>query len=182
MLATERQLERVVRDYKDMVWHIAASITHDPYTAEDVFQDVIVRLMESLEKIHNEEHLRAWLIRVTVNRCKSWSKSAWKRKVRSYEKLHEEVGDRLESVIYDNYDGILTSDFDPEMAQSLLGEKVFEVLRKMSMENRSAFYLMYWENLSVKEIARLLEITESTVKTRLSRAKEQIRKSVEKHV
>lgn len=179
MLATERQLERVVRDYKDTIWQIAVSITHNQHDAEDVFQDVFVRLVESIEKIHSEEHLRAWLIRVTVNRCYSWSKTAWKKRVSSYEKLHEEIGDYLEPARCDDYDGIQNSDFDPEMAQSLRGEKVFEVLQKMSKDNRIAVYLMYWENLSVKEIARLLKITESTVKTRLSRARKEIRESVE---
>ena len=178
MLATGPELERIVQQYKDTVWRIALSITHNHADAEDIFQDVFVKLVESIGKIQNEEHLRAWLIKVTVNRGYSWSKSAWKRKVDSYDEKHEALGDSLEPHACDDYDQPVSQEFDPAVAQTLRGEKVMEILQKMDEPNRIAVYLFYCEGLSIREIAGMLKLKENAVKTRLSRVRSRIREEV----
>lgn len=181
MLAASAELERIVGQYQDMVWRIALSMTKNQYDAEDVFQDVFVRLVDSIGRIESEEHLKAWLIRVTVNRCRSWSKSSWKRKVDSYERKHEELGDRVEPVSWDQHGAQADERFDPEMAQTLLGEQVMSVLQRMDQPYRVVVYLFYYENLSVREIADVLDVKENAVRTRLSRARDRIREGVNQH-
>lgn len=178
MLATSAELERIVRQYRDTVWRIALSMTKNQYDAEDVFQDVFIRLVDSIGKIESEEHLKAWLIRVTVNRCNSWGRSSWRSRVDSYEKHHEEVGDRMEPFAWDDYTREMDESFDPEMARTLRGEQVMSVLQKMDRNYRVVVYLFYCENLPVKEIASALNLGENAVRTRLSRARDKAREGV----
>ena len=178
MLATNAELERIMRQYHDTVWRLALSMTKNQYDAEDVFQDVFVRLVDSIGKIQSEEHLKAWLIRVTTNRCRSWSRSGWKRWVDYYEKHHEETGDRIETYVWDDHTKELDETFDPEMARTLRGEQVMGVLSQMDKSYRTVMYLFYCENLSVRDIADVLDLSENTVKTRLSRARDKAREGV----
>lgn len=178
MLATSAELERIMHQYHDTVWRIALSITKNQYDAEDVFQDVFVRLVDSISRIESEEHLKAWLIRVTTNRCYSWSKSSWKRKVDSYERQLEEQGDCMEKPVWDTYSPPIDEQFDPETAQTLRGEQVMTVLQKLDRASRIVIYLFYCEDLSVKEIAQTLHLGENAVRTRLSRARNKIREGV----
>ena len=77
--------EAAVRTYADMVYRLACLNTNNKETAEDVFQTVFLKLVSHQESIISEEHLKAWLIRVTINQCKSVATTAWNRKRASYE-------------------------------------------------------------------------------------------------
>ena len=77
--------EAAVRTYADMVYRLACLNTNNKETAEDVFQTVFLKLVSHQESIISEEHLKAWLIRVTINQCKSAATTAWNRKRASYE-------------------------------------------------------------------------------------------------
>ena len=75
-----RDLEQIVREQGDMVLRLALAHTGNRTDAEDVFQEVFIRLVRSLDKIESEDHLRYWLIRVTINRCKSLFSSAYRKR------------------------------------------------------------------------------------------------------
>lgn len=77
--------EAAVRTYTDMVYRLACLNTNNKETAEDVFQTVFLKLVSHQESIISEEHLKAWLIRVTINQCKSVATTAWNRKRASCE-------------------------------------------------------------------------------------------------
>lgn len=81
----EVDTEEAVRTYADMVYRLACLNTNNKETAEDVFQTVFLKLVQYKESIISEEHLKAWLIRVTINQCKSVATSSWNRKRASYE-------------------------------------------------------------------------------------------------
>lgn len=178
MLATSAELERIMADYKDTVWRVALSIVRDPHDAEDIFQDVFIRLMDSIGKIQSEEHLKAWLIRVTTNRCYSWTKRGWLKKTQSLDAWWEENGDWNLPSAGDDYTPAMDESFDPDMARTLMGERVMEEMQKLDRSSRIAVYLFYCENLSVREIASVLGMKENAVRTRLSRARSKIREGV----
>lgn len=79
-----------VRAYADIVYRTALSYTKAPQDAEDVTQTVFMKLLETGDSFADEEHLRRWLIRVTVNECKNLWKSFWKRRVGLAEKTEPE--------------------------------------------------------------------------------------------
>ena len=75
-------MEDVVRRYADTVYRLAVLNTNNKVEADDVFQEVFLKLLRYRESITSEEHLKAWLIRVTINQCRSLMSTAWnKRKV-----------------------------------------------------------------------------------------------------
>ena len=71
--------EQVLEQYADMVYRLAIIHMKNKADAEDVFQEVFLRLVKNADKISSEEHLKAWLIKVTVNCCKKQFDSAWNR-------------------------------------------------------------------------------------------------------
>ena len=72
-------VDMAVRQYADMVYRLAVSNTNVVQDAEDVFQEVFVRLVHYKDKIEDEDHLKAWLIRVTINEARRLEGSAWKK-------------------------------------------------------------------------------------------------------
>lgn len=141
--------EETVRTYADMVYRLACLNTNNKETAEDVFQTVFLKLVSHQESIISEEHLKAWLIRVTINQCKSVATTAWNRKRASYE------------------DAMLLE--EPEESEDF--SDVYEAVRELPDKYRDVIHLFYYEQLTVKDIAGILETKEATVKTWLSRGR-----------
>ncbi len=141
--------EAAVRTYADMVYRLACLNTNNKETAEDVFQTVFLKLVSHQESIISEEHLKAWLIRVTINQCKSVATMAWNRNRASYE------------------DAMLME--EPEEQEDF--SDVYEAVRELPDKYRDVIHLFYYEQLTVKDIAGILDTKEATVKTWLSRGR-----------
>ena len=142
------QYTRLVRRYIDTVFRVALNYLRSPADAEDVTQTVFEKLLREKKVFENEEHIRAWLIRVAVNECKKLLRSPW-RKV-------EPLEDYLTAVAFDN------------PAHSDLYRAVMELPKKYRM----AIYLHYYEGYSTQEIASLLRIPKNTVCSHLKRGRE----------
>lgn len=144
--------EQVLEKYADMVYRLAVIHMKNKADAEDVFQEVFLRFVKNSEKISTEEHLKAWLVRVTVNCCKKQFDSAWNKHRASFE--------------YDMEDSYEMEEKD---------ESVMEAVQKLPENYRTVIHLFYYEEYTIKEISALLEQSETAVKTRLSRARDMLR-------
>lgn len=143
-LRTDDCIDEVIEKYSNMVYRLALANMKTKHDAEDVFQDVFLRYISKPRTFESEEHRKAWLIRVTTNRCRSlWS--AWFRKT---EPLNEEIV------------------FETEEENDL-----FEYLALLPQKYRSVIHLFYYEELSIKQISETLDAKESTVRTWLTRAR-----------
>ena len=78
-LRTDDEIGDVLDKYSDMVYKIALSQTKSSINAEDIFQEVFLRYVQSDTEFESEEHRKAWLTRVSVNCCKKFWNSAWLR-------------------------------------------------------------------------------------------------------
>ena len=146
---------RALERYGDMVYRIALLHMKNQSDAEDVFQDVFLRLVRYAETIEGEEHLKHWLIRVTVNCCKKQFASSYRRR----------------TVPMDRED---RAELSYEMP---LGEgSVWEMVGRLPESYRDVIHLFYYEQYSVREIGEILGVGDSTVTTRLSRARQQLKK------
>ena len=145
---------RALEEYGDMVYRIALLHMKNKSDAEDVFQEVFLRLVRHRDKIESEEHLKRWLIRVTVNCCKKQFDSAYRRYTVP---LEERNGHEPSCEI-------------PERDDS-----VWEGVQSLPEHYRIVIHLFYYEQYSVREIGKILELTESAVKVRLSRARDMLR-------
>lgn len=153
----EFDIEEAVRRYSDMVYRLAILNMKNRFDAEDVFQEVFLKLFRYKKSIQSEEHLKAWLIRVTINQCKSVAASGRKRQTVSL----DTIGDIREPAKEESY------------------SEVYELVRSLPLKYRQVVHLYYYEELSVKEIAEILDQKEGTVKTRLARARKLLNQKLE---
>lgn len=86
-LRTDESIDEVVERYADMVYRLACAQTGRRDSADDVFQEVFLRLVRRNPTFASEEHRKAWLLRVTLNCCKKLGASAWRRHVVPVERL-----------------------------------------------------------------------------------------------
>ena len=141
-------MDDAVRTYKDRLFAAAYAVCRDPMDAEDAVQDAFLRYYSPAKQFENEEHLRAWLIRVTVNRARDICRSYWRRNRTSWE-------DYMETLAFE----------EPEDGS------LFEAVMRLPEKYRIVTHLFYYEEYSVAEIADLLQSREGTVKSQLSRGR-----------
>ena len=146
--------EAVFQKYADTVYRLAFVRTGSKNDSDDILQEVFLRYMKVWGKMESEEHIKATLIRITVNCSNSLLSSAWFKKT---DPLDENI-----SVTDDN------------TAESAL----YEVL-KLPVKYRTVIHLHYYMGYSVAEIAEITKTNPSTVKTRLARARGQLKKVLE---
>ena len=140
--------------YADTVYRLAFVRTKNKSDSEDILQDVFLRYMKIWKKIENEEHLKAMLLRITINCSNSLHTSSWFKKTTALE------------------DNIPYTD---NAAQT---DVLVEVL-KLPLKYRTAIHLHYYCGYSVNEIGEILKINPSTVKTHLSRGREILKRRLD---
>ena len=154
----------VFERYADMVFRLAFSRTKNRADADDLLQEVFLRYTRSPLAFMEEEHRRAWLIRVTVRCSASLMSSAWTRRTVPLE----------EAVTSD--DSSPPRD-EPRWESDDAG--VYEAVMQLPAKYRTVVHLFYYEGYSVGEIAIMCEMPEATVKTHLYRARERLKKKLE---
>lgn len=152
--------ETAIEQYGDLVYRIAVSQTGNLHDGEDIFQEVFIRLMKNSHKIENHEHLKHWLIRTTVNLTKTYHLCFWKRRV----ELTEEAVDNAASATAEESEVI---------------ETVRQVIHTLPAKLRTVVFLHYYEDYSVEEISRIMNVPAGTVKSRLYRARELLKPQLE---
>ena len=144
---TDEQYTCVVKKYIDMVFRIALNYLKNKADAEDICQNVFLKLLTQKKTFDSEEHLRNWLVRVTINECKSLLRSPW----HSRESLED-------------------TQLPPSSFQDGKGALYYAVM-DLPAHYRVPLYLHYYEGYSTQEVAKLLSLPKNTVCTRLRRAR-----------
>ena len=150
-LSTEETLTK----YKNRLFTIALNICQNPADADDAVQDVFIKYYSLKKEFDDETHLKAWLIRVTINRAKDITASFWRRH-------RETLEEYMETLVFE----------DPEDG------RLFEAVMKLPEKYRITIHLYYYEEYSVREIADILKSRESTVKSQLSRGRKLLREKL----
>ncbi len=148
--------ERDIEAYSDMVLRIAVQNTKCYQDAEDVVQEVFMRLMKSYGTFSDEAHKKAWLIRVTINLCHDLCRSF---SVKMMQPLEE-----YSCISEDN---------------NLRRCEILDAIRRLPEAQRNAVYLFYYEGMTVEEIASVTERSPGTVGSDLHRARKKLRIELE---
>ena len=148
--------EEVIRRNSDMVYRLAYSLVKTRADADDIFQEVFLRYMQNAPAFQGAEHEKAWFLRVTMNCCKNFWKSSWTRRRVALEREEMEQGG-------------LFCELDDDSAA------LVDAVKQLSKKYRIVIHLFYYEELSIEEIAKLTNAKASTVRTRLTRARRQLR-------
>lgn len=151
-LRSEEFLQESMRKFGETVYALALSQVRRSADAEDICQDVFLRLLQDRTVFRNDEHLKAWLLRVTLNRCRDFFRLAYNSR---REPLED--GDAQESAAGEN-------GAEPE-------DDVWASVGELPPKLRSAVHLYYGEGYSCKEIARIQGCTCAAAHTRLHQAR-----------
>lgn len=148
----------VIDEYADMVYKLAYSNMKNKSDAEDVFQDVFLKYIRKKPHFYDEEHAKAWFIRVTINCCKDIWKSSWNRRIQPLD---------------DNVLSIVKSEVEEENILE-------EFLSQLSPKYHTVIHLFYYEDMSISEISKALKRNESTVRMQLTRARRMLKEFIER--
>lgn len=146
----------IMEKYKDNLFSAAFNICRNAADADDVVQDTLIQYHTTEKQFDNEQHIRAWLIRVAINKAKNINRSFFR-------KTGVPLEDYIETLVFET----------PE-AKDLLEEVL-----KLPEKYRIVIHLFYYEDYSVKEITEILKISESNVKIRLLRGREILKKALQ---
>ncbi len=149
-MKSEKEITLAIEHYGDLIQKICCLHLKQQSDIDDVFQTVFLKYAQS-EPFHDAEHEKAWLLKVTMNACKT----TYRDKFRKHLPLHE---------VMDLY-GISPSDTS----------YIFDALLKLKDSYRNVIYLYYYEGYKIKEIAYILHKKENTIHTWLRRAKEELK-------
>lgn len=146
-------IDIILNKYSNMVYRLAFSIMKNAYDAEDITQDVFIKYIKSDIEFENHKHLKAWLLKVTINSSRSLLRSAWFRRTTN---LQDNIIIELEEK-----------------------SEVYKYVLKLPKKYRTVIHLFYYEDMTTGDISTLLNIKESTVRSQLHRGRNILRESLE---
>lgn len=151
----EEEAARAIERYGDMVRRLCLVHLKNPADTEDIFQNVFLKYVLSPVVFESPEHEKAWLIRVTINACRDLVKSFFRSRTVPLEELLDQPAPLSEE-----------------------HREVLEAVLALPQKYRDAVYLHYYEGYTAAEIGKLLGKNTNTVYTLLTRAREQLRKTL----
>lgn len=154
-------IESFVQTYQQDIYRLALSILDDAAEAEEATQDALVAALRSLDSFRGASSLKTWLYSITVNICRTRL-----QRHKTYERLTKLLGEilRVRS----------TSSVEENAIQGESKETLWHAVRSMDEKHRLPVVLRYYHDLSVAEIAHILQIPEGTVHSRLNTARKQL--------
>ena len=150
---SEKDIRETVIKYSDTLYKFCIVILCNEHDVQDAIQDTFCRYLEKKPEFRDEEHEKAWLIRVATNICRDMIRF----RIRHPKVAIDEVENTLVA---------------PEQKETL------KELLELPVKHKTVIYLHYVEGYPIKEIADILGITESAVKSRLLRGRKQMRDTV----
>lgn len=151
-MRSEQEVNRVIELYGDTVRRLCMIYLKNYADTEDIFQNVFLKYATSSIKFENDEHEKAWFIRVTINKCKDLLKSFFRNRTVSLDDIVEK----------------------PEAMPSDYRE-VLEAVLSLPLKYRNVVYLHYYEGYSAPQISHILGKNVNTVYTLLTRSKKMLR-------
>lgn len=155
----------IVTEYQDMIYRLAFHDCRNRQDAEDVMQTVFLKLYQKNPDFESEEHLRHWLVRVTVNECRRLFASPWKCRMEMSGELLEIFG--------------MSEEKSGEGYQKVRERELLEIVLRLPRKYRVPIYLYYYEEYSAAEIGEILGKSPSTIQTWLFRARKRLKKLLE---
>ncbi len=158
-------IETLMRQYGNDVLRTAYMYVKDIHTAEDIFQDVFIKVNQKLSSFEGNSSIKTWIIRITINTCKDYLKSAWNRRV-------VPMMDYQEDAI------ISESDYE-EVEKQDTKELIKKSVLSLPAKYKDVVLCIYFQDMTITEAARALNIAEGTAKSRLSRARQKLKSILE---
>lgn len=156
-------IEELIDKHGDDILRICYLYTKDYSQAEDLFQEVFLKVYKNINSFNNQSEISTWIIRITINTCKDYLKSAWIKRNILFWSI-EERGDTINT--------------ENEAIKEIDKDYILSSVLKLPSKYREVIYFYYYKGLKTKEIAEVLKIKESVVRSRLMRAREILKKEL----
>lgn len=145
---TQQEFTQSAERYSDMIFRLAFHYCRNQYDADDIVQTVLLKLFKNPKPFEGEEHLRSWLLRVTINECKRLLVAPWR--------CRQEALEDYANTLY---------------ADSKEDSDLFLAVMALPKTYRVVTYLYYYEGYSVNEISQITGGNPSTIRTRMQKAR-----------
>lgn len=169
--------ENRIRAYSDMVYRIAFARAGTRADADDIYQEVFLRYIRKVPEFRDEEHAKAWFIKVAVNCSRKFLGGASKKREVSGD-WFDETGTDGPVTGRNGTHGTPEEHFFSDESK----KELYRELQKLSPDARLLLHLYYFEELKTAEIAKLTHRKESTVRVQLTRAREKLKAQLEEDV
>ncbi len=150
-----QSVQELAASYQGSLFAAVFNVCKNAQDAEDVVQDTFVQYYTTKKEFESEQHIRAWLMRVAVNKAKNVNRTFWRRNKISIE-------DYMETLVF----------------ETPAAETLFETVMQLPEKYRIVIHLYYYEEYAVREIAQILKLSESNVKIRLSRGRAMLKETL----
>ena len=149
---SENEFITIVKRNNQRIYLIALSYTKNSTDAEDIMQNVFMKLWKHNKSFEDDEHIAKWLTMVCINECKDYIKNPFrKRNLPIEEAINISTVDKTENI------------------------DLFKAVMSLPTKERTIIHLFYYEDMSIIDISDILKIKESAVKTRLFRARQKLK-------
>ena len=156
---TDEEFNQIYQSYYQLLLHIAYDYVHNELDSEDIIQEVFLSFFQNNKSFKDSNHIKYWLIRVTINK--------------SIDYLRHKKNKEL--LIGDNY----INNHEVEDDTLELKIKIQDGVSKLKFKDREIIILYYFNKLSLKDIAYSLNISESTARKRIFRARIKLKEIIE---
>lgn len=157
------EIERMIDEYGNDVLRTAYMYLKDNQRAEDAFQEVFIKAYNNYDKFKGDCSEKTWLIRITINTCKDMIKSFWSSKV-----ILEE----------DYIANIAEEGIENKVIDSIENEMLYKKVLSLPEQYKEVIILYYYHGYNTVETGKILEIPEGTVRSRLTRARDMLKKQI----
>jgi len=161
-LIDEDKLERLMQLYTKEMLRVSYYYTHNIHTAQDIVQEVFIRFYHKQVTLSDEE-MKPYLLRMVINQSKDYLKSWHYRKTKLVEKMFPQS--------VSNPDRLLRKEEVDEISEAIFA---------LPLKQRETITYYYFEGYTTKEISSLLKVPESTIKSRLKKARERLKEQLKK--
>ena len=151
---TKEQLGNLIIASEDTMYHVAKTLLYNDADCADAIQEAIVKAFTNLHTLRKDAYAKTWLVRIVINEC-----YAILRRQKNIVSIED----------YQDIEAVWSEDYSD----------LYEAVTQLPEETRICVTLYYLEGYSIKETAKMLDMTESAVKNRLFRARENLRSKLE---
>ncbi len=168
--------QRLVERYKKKIYFLAYDILGDHHEAEDISHEVFIKVFRSLKNFRRNSKMSSWIYQITANTCIDAL-----RKKKSKPQVNLEDFNHVS--LQDNLAGGGTRVQNPELSAeaSIMQRRIQNALYKVTPRERAVFVMRHYNDLEIKEIAEVLNVSSGTVKSLLFRALKKMRKELSTH-
>lgn len=165
--------QELVERYKKKIYYLAFDITGNHHDAEDISQEVFIKMFRSLKTFRKDAKMSSWLYQITVNTCID----SFRRNSPIQKKLMNKLDkENVEANLLMKRDAAEDPEMNTEASQ--IQTHITEALQKVSPRERSVFVMRHYNDLKMIEVAEILNVSVGTVKSLFHRAIKKLRKEL----